>query len=506
MKLGRSWKFIQNSGARKIKSYLLENGGEEEKVISTYEVWRIKFSDSTFTYYKNGTLYATPSNSNDSAVLKAWEYIDSIVISYVAPTKDFLIGLDETGKGEVIGHTILTGIIFPKNIFDKINLKVGPADTKKKQKFEYWDSLFRELDKLRSSGFDFVTEKLSPWDVDKYNLNKIMDITYQRILSIFFRKVEINKCRIVLDNYGLGPTLKRFLKFLEQRGAEIVITHNADEKYLEAKVASLVSKRTREAIIRAINNDPEFQINGLSIGSGNVNDLQTIKWLEKWYSVHKSWPWFVKRSFKPIWQIEGKKIKPTKTIPPIREELLSSVFLEKFNKGELSIQSLALTCSCGNELKSATFAIFEKNGCKYSTLKCPVCEKFIKDAGITLRYYCGYVVPDTSIIRRRLLSQDLGNSRFFEGFSVILVPVVRKECNGISVCKKELEKLAEYNQKGRIRLESIGSIEELPENMSSEVRDEKIIQFCLDYNAILLTADKAMHTFAVGKNVFTIFI
>ncbi|MEM2822137.1 MAG: ribonuclease HII, partial [Candidatus Pacearchaeota archaeon] len=110
MKLGRSWKFIQNSGARKIKSYLLENGGEEEKVISTYEVWRIKFSDSTFTYYKNGTLYATPSNSNDSAVLKAWEYIDSIVISYVAPTKDFLIGLDETGKGEVIGHTILTGI------------------------------------------------------------------------------------------------------------------------------------------------------------------------------------------------------------------------------------------------------------------------------------------------------------------------------------------------------------------------------------------------------------
>jgi len=34
--------------------------------------------------------------------LNAWQYIDSVVGSaYVLPTKDFLIGLDETGKGEL---------------------------------------------------------------------------------------------------------------------------------------------------------------------------------------------------------------------------------------------------------------------------------------------------------------------------------------------------------------------------------------------------------------------
>jgi len=43
--------------------------------------------------------------------------------------------LDETGKGEVIGHTVLAGTIFPKKIFDKIiDLTVGPADTKNDMK------------------------------------------------------------------------------------------------------------------------------------------------------------------------------------------------------------------------------------------------------------------------------------------------------------------------------------------------------------------------------------
>ena len=43
------------------------------------------------------------------------------------PTKDFLIGLDETGKGEVIGHTVLTGVIFLKEIFKDIDFVGRPC-------------------------------------------------------------------------------------------------------------------------------------------------------------------------------------------------------------------------------------------------------------------------------------------------------------------------------------------------------------------------------------------
>jgi len=98
---GRTWKNVNSSDAEEIKEYLLKEGEVKEEVKAPYEEWRVRFSDSTFTYYKKGTLYSTPSNSKDPAVLNAWQYIDSVVGSaYVLPTKDFLIGLDETGRAK----------------------------------------------------------------------------------------------------------------------------------------------------------------------------------------------------------------------------------------------------------------------------------------------------------------------------------------------------------------------------------------------------------------------
>ena len=507
---GRTWKNIHNSTGKKVKSYLLENGGIEEQIKSPHEGWRVKFSDSTFTYYKKGTLYSTPSNSNDPAVLTAWKYIDSTVGSaYVLPTKDFLIGLDETGKGELMGHTVLTGVIFPKHIFSELDFLIGPADTKNRHKFRYWDEIFRKLDRFRGSGFDFIPEKIPPWDVDRYNLNKIMDVVYQRVLNNFFREAQIGQCRVVLDDYGIGSTLKRFLKFLEMQGAEVVVAINSEDEYLEAKTASLIAKRIREGVMEAINQKIDFQIDGLSVGSGNAGDSQTLEWLNKWHALGKAWPWFVKRSFQTIRKMEGRTGRPKKTIPPIREELLSEEFVKEFSTGNLSIQSLSLGCSdCGGILRSAAFATVHKGERKISELKCPnsECGKFLENAGITLRYYCGYVIPDSSAIQRNLISNDLIASRFFENFTVILHPVVRKECNGTPRGKREFDRLRKYNAIGRIKLETIGEVRDIPDNLPNVVRDERIIDACLEYNAILLTADKSMSSFAGGKNVFTICI
>jgi len=506
---GRTWKNVENSAAKEIKELLIKNGGKEHEVKSPYEEWRIKFSDSTFTYYKKGTLYSTPSNLKDPAVLEMWKQIDFITGSrYVLPTKDFLIGLDETGKGEVIGHTVLTGVILPKEIFNEVDLLVGSADTKNRHKFGYWDDIFRRLDALRGKGIDFIYEKLPPWHVDKYNLNKIMDVAYQRILSIFLRKAEIGHCRIVLDDYGIGPTLKRFLNFLEKQGAEVVVTKNSEDKYLEARTASLISKRLREAVIKAINENSEYQINGLSVGSGNAGDPETNAWLKAWWEKRRSWPWFVKKSFRNIREIEGKK-EVKKIPPPIDERLLSQEFLDEFNKGNLSIKSLSLNCPyCGSILKSAEFAVFTKNGRKISGIKCTNkgCGRIIDNAGITLRYYCGYVLPDSNAIQRNVISRDLKSFRFFENFTVVLSAIVRKECDGTPRGRKEFEELSRFNSMGRIRLESIGKVEGISDNLAGTVRDERIITDCIKHNAILLTGDKSMQAFASGKNVFTIYL
>jgi len=334
-----------------------------------------------------------------------------------------------------------------------------------------------------------------------------MDITYQKILNIFFRRVDIARCRIVMDDYGIGEMLRRFLNFLRNRGAEVIVTSNSEDKYLEAKVASLISKRHREFVIKTINEKPEFQINGLTVGSGNAGDKKTLKWLKTWYSAGRPWPWFVKRSFKTIREIEGRKGNIEKITPPIDEKILSKDFLEGFNRGDISIQSLSLVCPhCGEILKGARFVILKKQKRPISHLKCVKCGEFIENAGITLRYYCGYILPDSSIIQRNTITQDLEGSRFFEGFTIILSPIVRRECDGTPRGKREFEKLAQFNLIGRIRLNSVGYLSDIPDNLPSEKRDEMIIEDCLRYNAILMTADKSMYAFASGKEIFTIFI
>jgi ribonuclease HIII len=79
----------------------------------------VRFSDATFAYYKSGTLYFT--ETQDLSVVGIWDEIAAhSTTAFAEPTRDCLIGFDETGKGEVLGHTVLAGVMFHKDIFDEL--------------------------------------------------------------------------------------------------------------------------------------------------------------------------------------------------------------------------------------------------------------------------------------------------------------------------------------------------------------------------------------------------
>lgn len=497
---GKTWRNIELEKEEKIKNYLCEKGGEEESVKSSHEKWRIRFSDSTFTFYTKGTLYSTESNLKDPAVQGAWNYISNLLGSqYELPTKEFLIGLDETGKGELIGHTVLTGVFFSREKFNEIEKIVGSADTKKSHNFEYWDEIFVKLNKITE--FSYIEEKIPPWYVDEYNLNKIMDVTYQSILNQFFNKVEISKCRIVLDDYGIGDSLNRFINFLKKQGAEVIITNKAEDTYLEAKVASLISKRTREAVIKAINDNPDFKINNKSVGSGNAGDSKTIEWLTEWKKAGKDWPWFIKRSYKTIMELDGIKEKPKKQNPPINENLLSENFRKEFDEGKLNIGALSIVCPKCGEISKEVGLIPWQN--KETQARCIMCNEEIKNLDFTLRYYCGRIVPDSNSIG--FLCNDLNGKRFFENFTIILPAVIRYECERSNPSRKAIKELGEFASISRIRLENKGSTLDLDfSKLDNTQRDEIITNDTLECNAILLTGDRRLKTFAHGKNLFVL--
>ncbi len=500
---GRKWK-LDEQKAENIREYLLKMGGEEEKVKNISEKWRVRFSDSTFTFYSTGTLYSTPSNSRDPAVENVWNYIDSIVGSlFIQPTKEFLIGFDETGKGELIGHMHLVGVIIPNILFSELERIISTADTKKKHNFDYWDTIFRQIANFQNKGLKFIEEKIPPWDIDRYNINKIMDVVYQRILNTFFRDIPIEKCRIVIDDYGIGDNLKRFLNFLKQIGAEIVVSQKADDKYLEVRISSLIAKRNREMVIKTINEKEEFKIENLSIGSGNAGNRQTIEWLEKWYKSGKDWPWFIRRSFSSVREIEGKKEEIRKEIPPIDENLLTEDFKQQFNSGKLDIRALSVVCPhCGTASRSVQLINKEDRFIP----KCHSCNNTIENLDFTLRYYCGFIIPDSNIINRGLISKALDKKSFFDDFTILIPGIVRFECDTPGG-KKEFERLGRFASIGRIKLEEVGESKSAEfKKLTSQEKDDLIMNLCIEYNAILITADNQVKALAVSRKVFTIFV
>ncbi len=495
---GQKWS-IPLEQAEEIKLRIIQEGGlEDQKITSQYELWRVRFSDATFTCYKSGTLYCT--DTQDPAVVAIWNEIQPrSTTGFVSPTRDYLIGLDETGKGEVLGHTVLAGVILPKSFFDQAGKIVGVADTKKRHTFGYWDNILKNLDPLKSGGLQFIIETIPPWHIDKFNINNILDIVYQRIVSNFTRLASVPSCRIVLDDYGTGQTLRRYLRSLQNAGAEVIIAHKADDNYLEAKVASLIAKREREKTMETISKSEQYKVDGIDIGTGNAGDAQTLKWLKAWKATKKQWPWFVKCSFRTVRELDGVP-EPTKDRPPVRDDILSDEFRREFMQGRFSVTSLSIVCpSCGVRSK----AVLITHQDEATVGRCPDCKKPIPGLNLALRYYCGFILPDSNIIVGGLLSKDLAHSKFFEGFTILFDPIVKKEIDTRGG-RGELEKIARYAAIGRVKLQDVESGSE-PAGTTLG-RDEQIKDDALRYNAILMTADNAMKAFGQSKGLFCLYV
>lgn len=158
-----------------------------------------------------------------------------------------------------------------------------------------------------------------PREIDRYNLNRLLDVTYRRILSTLLDRADAKGCRIVVDNYGVGPKLDGYLRVIERRGAEVIIEAGADDRYLEARVASVLARRERENELQAINSNEEFRVGGLSVGAGSSSSAQTLAWLGAWKKTGKEWPRFIRRSYRPVCSLD-RNSPPKKLDPPLQNE------------------------------------------------------------------------------------------------------------------------------------------------------------------------------------------
>ncbi|MDE3136784.1 MAG: hypothetical protein KGL59_09430 [Acidobacteriota bacterium] len=305
----RKWTVREPAQVARIRAWLIAQGAVEEKVTSAYEQWRVRHSDAKWTYYTTGTLYVT--DSDDPALLEAQRHVDQLLGGrFVAPSRDFLVGLDETGKGEIFGPAVLAAVVVPRILFQQLEEIIGVADTKTAHSPRYWEELFGRIDFYRAQGLDWAVAQITPEEFDRVSINRLLDRDYERLLGEAMRRVDPQRARVVLDDYGAGAALERHFEKLTESGAEVVRATKADDRYLECRLASLVAKREQQRALDAIRRDKRYVIVGHELGSGNAGDPKTLAWLRAWHRTGRPWPSFVKCSFRTIGEIDGTPAPP----------------------------------------------------------------------------------------------------------------------------------------------------------------------------------------------------
>ena len=309
---GKKWT-VEKSMIGEVKKIIGEYGGiEDGSVNGGAEMWRMRIGRSVFTMYSNGTLYNNSNATGDGNVSKLREKITKCCRPRFENTgRDVLIGVDEAGKGEVAGEEVLCGVRFPSCMYDEIESVAGMADTKSSKAYEYWDRIFSRACGMRAGGLRFDIEKIPPEKIDRYNINRLMDAAYKKIISCLMEAVPPDKAGIIIDDYQIGGELKSYLGTLKRKGAMVIVTHKADDRFLEVRLASALAKREREKSMAEING--RFSIGDIRIGSGGPSDPETQKWLAAWKKSGKEWPWFIKKSYSTIRKMDGLTGKAKKS-------------------------------------------------------------------------------------------------------------------------------------------------------------------------------------------------
>lgn len=197
-----------------------------------------------------------------------------------------IAGIDEAGKGPVLGPMCVAGLMVDENKLDNI-LRLGVKDSKKLTPKKR-EALSVEIKKIADK--IFILE-VSPGQIDELRkvitMNEIMVACYVKVLEeLKPESAFVDAADVIAERFGEN------IKKKYSRDLNITSEHKADEKYPIVSAASILAKVRRDELVRNIGTKA-----GTEIGSGYPSDRKTIKFLEDWVSEHGSLPDFARSSW-----------------------------------------------------------------------------------------------------------------------------------------------------------------------------------------------------------------
>jgi ribonuclease HII len=201
-----------------------------------------------------------------------------------------MAGVDEAGRGSVIGPLVIAGVSLEENDLPKL-VDIGVKDSKllSPQKREALATQIREL------ALNCHVMFLSPVEIDKvvetgkrlHRLNRFEAQAMARVITILKPDVVyVDASDVLADRFG--EHIAENLDF----NPKIVSEHKADLTYPIVSAASIIAQVERDNVIARL------QRKHGNLGCGYPSDSKTVNFLGGWIRKFGSYPDFVRKSWK----------------------------------------------------------------------------------------------------------------------------------------------------------------------------------------------------------------
>ncbi|MFH1364998.1 MAG: ribonuclease HII [archaeon] len=187
------------------------------------------------------------------------------------------LGIDDAGRGPVIGPMVLAGCVLDEPVEKELK-KFGVKDSKQltQKRREFLEKIIKE----KAEVFEvlvFHPDEIDSREKEDMNLNDLEAVACAKIIN------KINKgdkkLKVIIDCPSVS--INKWSDFLKTKikdlsNLEIHCEHKADQNHVSVSAASVLAKCTREREMEKLK-----QKYGTEIGSGYCSDPSTCRFLEK---------------------------------------------------------------------------------------------------------------------------------------------------------------------------------------------------------------------------------
>ena len=202
-----------------------------------------------------------------------------------------ICGVDDAGRGSMIGPLVIAGISIDKKNIYKLR-KLGVRDSKKlspKKRELLYKQILKIIDK-------YHVIRIPPKTIDKYvfehNLNHLEARKMAQVITHLNPDLSyVDSCDVNANRFG------REISDLSNQ-SKVKSYHYADSRFVVVSAASIIAKVSRDRTISRLGKN-------LNFGSGYPSDKKSVIFVKKMASSKNPLPTSIRKSWKPVQRILG---------------------------------------------------------------------------------------------------------------------------------------------------------------------------------------------------------